>query len=78
MIDLLQNLITTSGGSVGVFSVLSAIMYISFSNRERATRRHIGLCMALVDKGLLTNEILIRFGAVDDPREKTSLKEILT
>jgi hypothetical protein len=34
--------------------------------------------MALVDKGLLTNEILIRFGAIDDPRERTSLKEILT
>jgi hypothetical protein len=37
--------------------------------------------MALIDtwdKGPLTNEVLIRFGAIDDPRERMSLKELLT
>lgn len=78
MLDVIQAIVNQLGVTFGLGSLtLICLVIVLFSLIRRGAARHAGLCMALVDKGVLTNANLLEYGAVDDPRHVATLKELL-
>lgn len=79
MVDLFRELLVAYGPFFGpLLLALVAGQGLVLHLVLRLAARFAGLLYLMVDEGMVTNEKLIKYGALDDPRTSGKIKGVLT